>query len=133
MMSGDRLWRHFVAWCSRHRLRALPAHPWTVAAYLRWWGARRSTVAPRRRLAAVARVHLLNLMPSPEADPLVRRTLRKVESQPPARPLRRAVLSPDDLLTPPPANADPADGDSTEGRRRRLRARPRLVRRRPAD
>ncbi len=128
----DRLWLHFVRWCGSRRLRALPAHPWTVAAYLRWCAPRRSATPPARRLRAIARAHVLSLQPPPDRAPLVRRTLRLIEQRgvlPPVRGGRRtAEPRPDDLPFAPPEEAAETTG-APSARRRALRHSPPLVRR----
>ena len=133
MKGADRLWRHFATWCGDHGLKALPAHPWTVAAYLRWWSARRSTVPPRRRLTAIARVHVLQLLPPPDRDPTVRKTLRKIEQTAAKPAMRRGTLRSEDLWRVDKVDAPVPDAPPQKKARRGLRSRPRLVRRRPSE
>ncbi len=119
---SDRAWRDFASWCKRHRLQALPAHPWAVAAYLRWCDNRRIARPIDRELAAIARIHLLRGERPPDRDPTVLRTLRAIAMR---RDNRAAAA---DLFEP--VIADARKAPPSERSRRMLRMTPRLVRRR---
>ncbi len=125
---ADKAWDDFVAWCRVRRLKALPAHPWTVAAYLRWCDHRRRPTPVVRALRAIARAHVLACMPAPDHHPTVTRTLRAIEARDRNRADRAALFSAADFTaaTPPPAPAPPPPG-----RRAPLRQTPKLVPRRP--
>jgi hypothetical protein len=129
-LARDKAWTEFVDWCTGYRLRALPAHPWTVAAYVRWCERRRRHRTLARRLRAIARAHVLAGHKAPDRHPTVMRTLHAVETRRRnrARPLFRAE---DFLLstTPTPPIEAAASAKPTVGRA--LRNQPRLVRRRP--
>jgi hypothetical protein len=125
----SREWRDFVDWCRRHRLRPLPAHPWTVAAYARWCSGRHRPPTVRKRVRTIVRMHLLRCQPAPDRGLLVEATLRAIEDGGrAARPLFRArdFIAPDADRPSPPAEARPPGPV-----RRGLRGSPRLVRRRP--
>ena len=32
----DKAWKEFISWCGERGLKAVPANPWTLAAYARW-------------------------------------------------------------------------------------------------
>lgn len=122
-------WANFVAWCERRRLVALPAHPWTVAAYARWCEARHAFPVVAKRIRAIARAHVLSCAPPPDRHPLVARTLSLIERREHSRP-QRAALFGDTPARPDDASQD----DEPPAKRRRLRSMrlsPRLVRRRP--
>lgn len=124
---GDRDWRHFERWCRARRLRALPAHPWAVAAYLRWCEKRTRGQAIADCLQAITRVHILSGTRAPDRDPMVERTLRLVERHVRTRGSQAGLFKAD-----AGGEADTGDetgaGEQSPGRRA-LRRTPRLVRR----
>ena len=71
----DKAWLEFVRWCHGHGLRALPAHPWTLAAYARWCEQRLKYPQIARHVIVIARAHLMACVPSPGRHPVVPRTL----------------------------------------------------------
>ena len=130
MARGERAWSDFVRWCRARRLKPLPAHPWTVAAYARWCERRRPYHVIVHVIEAIAREHLLRAKRLPHNHPLVARTLRLIE----ARWLGRR--SPSDLFKPldfTGAAAPAAEPPKTGKARRRIgfRSTPPLVARRP--
>ena len=125
---ADKAWDDFVAWCRVRRLRALPAHPWTVAAYLRWCDHRRRPMPPAKALRAIARAHVLACVPAPDHHPTVTRTLRAIDARNRQKAVGAALFpAPDFAATPPP----PASAPPRPEGRAPLRQRPRLVPRRP--
>ncbi len=138
--SDGRAWAHFSAWCRARGLRPLPAHPWTVAAYLRWCEPRLGTARIGHRLKAIARRHFLNKLKSPVRHPTVSRTLRLIERRTRTRGERAALFKPEDFLTLEPnlyektwGGKDPEPGDMPGDikARRTFRTTPRLKPRRP--
>lgn len=137
-------WLDFVAWCRARRLRPLPAHPWTLAAYARWCEPRHRYPTIMARVRAIARVHLLKCQTSPDRHPTVVRTLAMIEARERADVSRSALFQ---LDGEPGANSAPADAgggrrsngakakEPATGRRRMpahgLRLTPPLVSRRP--
>jgi hypothetical protein len=71
----DPSWRAFAAWCRRLALCPLPAHPWTVGAFLRWCEERPGAVAVPEAVVAIAAVHVRRGYERPERHVIVRRTL----------------------------------------------------------
>jgi hypothetical protein len=71
----DPAWRAFAAWCRRLALRPLPAHPWTVGAFLLWCDERPGAVAVTEAVGAIAAVHIRRGYDRPERHLIVRRTL----------------------------------------------------------
>ncbi len=129
----DGAWRHFEAWCRTRRLRPLPAHPWTVAAYARWCERRQGYPAIVQRLEAIARVHLLKRLKPPVRHPTVTRTLRMIERR---RRREGAALFRDEDFTaatgPPVPPVPPVPPtDASGGAAKKMRSTPRLVSRRP--
>jgi ferric-dicitrate binding protein FerR (iron transport regulator) len=128
--ADDRDWMDFEAWCRRRRLRSLPAHPWAVAAFVRWCEARHSHASIVRRMKAIARRHLLAGLPAIERHPLVLRTLRVVERHEQTRGQRAALFpEPTGGLAPAAPKAAKAPARSRRGG---LAATPKLVSRRPS-
>lgn len=127
-------WLEFVAWCRARRLTPLPAHPWTVAAYVRWAERRYRLPALITRVRAIARVHLLNCCTPPDSHPTVTRTLRLLEARERTRG-HRAALFPENECAPAPAPAKPLPGRKAsrrgKGGMRTMAVQPRLVSRRP--
>lgn len=130
----DRAWTEFVAWCRRRRLKPLPAHPWTLAAYIRWCESQNRRPSLTDRLRAIARMHLLRGETPPDRHPTVKRTVRIVESRHESRAQRAALFSmPDEPKHR--RSTKSAEGRPKPGQRHRpsrLRDRPRLVSRRPS-
>ena len=77
----DPSWRAFAAWCRRLALCPLPAHPWTVGAFLRWCEERPGAVAVADAVVAIAAVHTRRGYGRPERHLIVRRTLAALARQ----------------------------------------------------
>lgn len=133
---AEQAWIEFTEWCLRRRLQALPAHPWTVAAFARWCERRMPAARIARWVGVIARVHLMACQPVPDRHPTVRRTLKVIELRQAARRRGAALFSADGLVEDGdgPTAAGGTDRAEREGRpasRRTLRSRPALVPRRP--
>jgi len=74
-------WLEFKDWCGQRRLKAFPAHPWTLSAYALWLEAHRRYRTLHNRIDVIARVHLRACIHSPEHDPLVTRTLAAIDKR----------------------------------------------------
>jgi hypothetical protein len=128
----EKAWKDFAAWCEARGLRALPAHPWTVAAYARWCEARHRFPVVAKQIRVIARVHLLACAGAPDRHPTVTRTLRALEARSLTRPHRAALFPTVDVAEGAPASGAP----KSRARRKRGRGRalpniPQLVTRRP--
>ncbi len=128
MRAQDKAWRDFVKWCAARSLGSLPAHPWTVAAYARTLEARHRHPAIVKRVRAITRAHLLAGLAPPDKHPVVKRTLRLIRVRLRHRPA--ALFRAEDFLGPP-GGAGVSTPAGKRGRKRRLRATPKLVSRRP--
>jgi hypothetical protein len=138
-----KIWREFVFWCEDRGLVPLPAHPWTVAAYLRWHEAKNPDMtAPL--IKTIARVHLLANRTSPHRHPMVLRTLKMIEKQRHSRINWGSLFQERDFLAQPdesekdetlPSDVPPSSA-MEHGKKHRfkrsLRATPKLVTRRPS-
>ena len=127
----DKAWKEFALWCRARRLRPLPAHPWTVAAYARWCERRFRFKTILDAIRSIAREHVLKCHPSPDRHPTVTGTLRRMEARTRARAAGAALFRSEDFLgasaTPPAVPEDPGRAPS----KRIMRTRPKLVQRRP--
>jgi len=74
-------WLEFKDWCGQRKLRAFPAHPWTVAAYIVWLDANRRYRTLHKRLDVIARVHIRGCVHSPDTEDLVKRTLLAIDTR----------------------------------------------------
>jgi hypothetical protein len=126
-------WTDFAAWCQRHRLQPLPAHPWTLAAYARWCEVRHHFPTILTRVRAIARVHLLACVASPDRHPTVTRTLRTIEMRHRDRAARAALFPTDDITRDTGAESTVRSRKKPVGSRRSrvLSGSPRLISRRP--
>lgn len=149
--SQDRAWRDFYDWCKSRGLKALPAHPWTVAYYARWSEQNFHHHAIVKCIKAISRVHLLNCYKSPESHPVVARTLRLLEQRPQGRRHGAALFRAEDFIesqneatndgknndseSPAPkkkrSDKKRIDPSAMSLHRRTMRATPKLVSRRP--
>ena len=130
----EKAWSEFVSWCKARGLRALPAHPWTVAAYARWCEARHRYSSILEHIKAIGRAHVLACAFPPDRHPTVTRTLRTIEARNRSRADRAALFPADEIVkaeSPPPATPARRTGLRERRRERALRASPRLVARRP--
>ncbi len=71
-------WRAFFAWCESHVVRALPASPETVAAYIAECAGRLKVGSIHRRLNAIAEAHKAVGMDSPTHAPIVINTMKGI-------------------------------------------------------
>ncbi len=75
----NKAWSDFVAWCQRRGLDAVPANPWTIAAYARWCEARMTPRAITKAIKDISAVHADKTRKRIDRDPLVLRTLAMIE------------------------------------------------------
>ena len=147
-VSTARLWSDFRRWCAAKGLKALPAHPWTIAAYLRVVDRRAKgedgARAAKRALDVIAREHVLKTARVPTRHPTVQKTLELIERRTAVRAQHAALFDVADILaeTPPTApdgvgepeadeDQDSGDQDQRGRTRRMLGSRPKLKRARP--
>jgi hypothetical protein len=126
----EKAWTEFVGWCKARGLRALPAHPWTVAAYARWCEARHLYPHILGRMRAIARAHLLACLGAPDRHPVVTRTLRTIEARHRTRDTH-STLFPADEVVAATLPLRPRVAPDPPARKRTLRLLPRLVSHRP--
>ncbi|TCS60610.1 hypothetical protein [Varunaivibrio sulfuroxidans] len=141
-----REWIAFLAWCRARGLRGLPAHPWTVSAYLRWVEAHHGYAQVLRHLRVISHRHLMVSSFSPERHPLVLRTLGAIKARSKTAGARSALFDDADVLATPSDVSKKRGGGKKKlssrmlredapspatPRGRPLRRGPRLVSRRP--
>lgn len=136
-LSKQRSWETFVDWCRAHGLSSSPAHPWTVAAYIRTVGSDMRLDAIRRHLGYIGSMHYEKLRSRPDRHPIVQRTLESVrrEREDAKKPKPPPLFQPDDFIAedkskrPRKARGAKTAKKSEAKPRRSLRASPKLVRR----
>ncbi len=141
-LGKTRSWKAFEAWCADRGLSPAPAHPWTLAAYIRVLEGSMRHAALKRHVDQIGQAHFEMRRTRPDRDPSVQRVLdavrrreeakkRQKQKPPPPPPLFRA----EDFLEEKPAKktrtqrskaAKPGKAGKTS---KSLRATPKLVRR----
>ena len=130
----ERAWLEFVDWCKTRDLRAVPAHPWTMAAFACWCEPRYRPEMIGKLLGGIGRVHATKSRKRPDRHPTVSRTLRMIETR-----AKRRIHSVELFVDEDFANADisrakvAAHARKTKGHRRGFRSlslTPKLVTRR---
>jgi|TARA_Y100000294_G_scaffold175703_1_gene196396 hypothetical protein len=95
----DKAWNEFVSWCGERGLEAVPANPWTLAAYARWSERHHPYPAVARNIEAIARVHYMKTRKRLDRHPMVMRTLSLIETRAKAKKSakdKQAALFPED-------------------------------------
>ena len=90
-------WKDFQGFCTRRRLKSLPAHPTTVCAYLALRARTLKTATLRRRLSTISKVHRIRGVFNPTEDVRVTQTwrgvrMKKTDAQTRKEPLLLADL-----------------------------------------
>ncbi len=108
-------WDAFVSWCQERGVSAMPANPWTLAAYARWCEHQQSGEDIGKAFKTIFRVHGAKSRKRPDRDPLVVSTLSQIEErekEKKAKEKRKAkdktppLFPDDDILDPtPPAKS----------------------------
>lgn len=134
LRSHGKAWNEFARWCQARHLKPLPAHPWTLAAYIRWCEPRHDYPAIVAITKAIARRHLITGHPDPERHAMVGRTLAMIERRILSRH-RRSSLFDEDVFGKAVDKTEAADeprGPMEKPKRvlKSMRSSPKLVRRR---
>lgn len=77
----EKAWTDFVSWCEARNLKAVPANPWTLAAYLRWCEPHQRYPAIAKNIKAIAKVHMTKTRKRLDRHPMITRTLRLLEAR----------------------------------------------------
>ncbi|SCA55838.1 hypothetical protein MTBPR1_130034 [Candidatus Terasakiella magnetica] len=118
-------WLEFKDWCGQRKLKAFPAHPWTLSAYIVWLEAHRRYRTLHKRMDVIARVHIRACVHSPDQEDLVKRTLEAIEARRAAGPHKSFTGK--DLLEPKKRKLKLAE----KAEKKKLSHLPRLVSKRP--
>ena len=132
----EKNWMDFVDWCRAWRLKPLPAHPWTLAAYARWCDTHYRRPNVSKRIEAIARAHIFYCAASPDRHPTVMSTLRTIERRHQSHANRAALFRAEDFAgagTSKRATPKTKTKKTPNRPRRSLRSTPPLVSRRPAE
>ena len=130
MATRTRMWGDFRRWCQARGLIPLPAHPWTIAAYLRWVERRKDAQTAKAVLEVISREHLLKSARVPSRHPTVQKTLALIEQRAQTR-AQRSNLFDDDILSEPAKAKAPKEKPAPKKARRVMTTQPRLTRKRP--
>lgn len=115
-------------------MKSLPAHPWTIATYLRWIDRHRDAVAAREALNAIAREHVLKTPRAPTRHATVVRTMELIDRRAEVADLHADLFDEQTVLddAPQAPALEPVQEKGEVARHKRmLTVKPRLVRRRP--
>ncbi len=74
-------WQAFKDWCLAKGLNAVPAHPWTMAAYALVFEGQEKPAEIRKIIVAVAQAHREKSKSSPERHPMIERTLKIIAAR----------------------------------------------------
>ncbi|MBT4890347.1 MAG: hypothetical protein HON65_12425 [Rhodospirillales bacterium] len=111
----DKTWTEFVHWCSKRKLRVLPAHPWTIAAYLRWIDSKDDGDRAESIIKSISRAHILRAQRSPHDHPVITRTLLSIARRRKSAPDRSNLFDDKDFLSKRPIEEDePALNDDDQ-------------------
>ena len=130
-------WNEFDRWCQARGLKPIPAHAWTLAAFIRWCEPRHDYDTIVTITKAIARRHLITGHSDPERHPMVKRTLAMIERRI-SNSHNRSALFNDDFMNAEPDVVKVPDAPSDKAKRGRpakrvlksMRSTPKLVRRR---
>jgi len=143
-------WKEFAVWCESRGLKSLPAHPWTVAAYVRWCEPRKRLPDIVEGLKAITRMHLLKCHKTPDSNATVMKILHQIEIRAQNKEARAALFRAEDfaqalqgdmpdqddtskMASKPSSEAPSESSGATQQKdqkmKRMMRSSPRLVRR----
>jgi len=132
MRERNKSWKEFTRWCQAKGLSELPAHAWTVAAYVRFHERRKEHAELLEAMKEIARRHLLRGYADPVVDQMVESTLERIANRQRNRHHHSALFDDDPLSNHRPEAAAPMVEDEPRpggGRRKTMRNSPKLVRR----
>ena len=95
----DKAWNEFITWCGERGLKAVPANPWTLAAYARWSERHHPYPTVAKNIEAIARVHHTKTRKRLDRHPMVTSTLKLIETRSKAKKSakdKQAALFPED-------------------------------------
>lgn len=141
-LGKTRSWQSFEGWCHERGLNPAPAHPWTLAAYIRVLEGTMRYDALKRHVDQIGQMHFEMRRTRPDREPSVQRVLdavrrreeakKRAKQKPPAPPpLFRAedFLEEKTAKKPRTRRAKAAETVADKKKSKSLRATPKLVRR----
>jgi hypothetical protein len=117
MATRTQHWMDFKRWCTQRKLKARPAHPWTIAAYLRLIDRRLGAKDAQEALDAISREHVLKTMRAPMRHAIVARTMEMIERRGEVRDQHAALFDEQDVLgesSPPQSSPQSAPRSSPQ-------------------
>jgi len=141
LATNNHIWGEFKRWCRAANLKALPAHPWTIASYMRFVDRHVDTASARAALVVISREHVLKTGREPTHHAIVKSTMETIERR------ERVKHQHADLFDEAEHKMNPKmmylktnpDKKTTDSRAKMVRQRqilsskPQMVRRRPKD
>ena len=148
-LGKTRSWQSFEGWCHERGLSPAPAHPWTLAVYIRVIEGTMRYDALKRHVDQIGQAHFEMRRTRPDREPSVQRVLdavrrreeakkRRKQKPPPPPPLFRAEDFPEEKTSKKPRTrqdktAKAARGKTADAANKKksksLRVTPKLVRR----
>lgn len=135
MRTHGKSWNEFARWCQARGLKPIPAHAWTLAAFIRWCEPRHDYAVIVDITKAIARRHLIAGHSDPERHPMVKRTLAMIERRISNSHNRSALFDDDFMSAEPDVKAPEAlsekvkRGPPAKRVLKSMRSTPKLVRR----
>ncbi|MHA1598036.1 MAG: hypothetical protein ACTSV1_04875 [Alphaproteobacteria bacterium] len=132
MRERNKSWKEFSHWCEAKRLGVLPAHAWTVAAYVRFNENRKEHGELLEAMKEIARRHLLKGFADPVIHPVVVKTLERIENRQRNRHHHSDLFDEGPPSVAPPPEESPVPekkSDKPAARRKTMSNAPKLVRR----
>ena len=130
----DKAWNEFISWCGERGLKAVPANPWTLAAYARWSERHHPYPTVAKNIEAIARVHHTKTRKRLDRHPMVTSTLSLIENRAKAKISakdKQAALFPeDDILERQATGKDKGKKTAKKKTGEAMSASPKLVSRR---
>ncbi|MAH85540.1 MAG: hypothetical protein CBB68_15050 [Rhodospirillaceae bacterium TMED8] len=136
-MPENKAWLTYVTWCLGRGLEAVPTHPWTLAAYVRWCEPGMTIKMIMKTIKEISQAHETKTRKRLDHNPLVLRTLQIIERrreskkiQPRADLFELSPNAPEKKITPPKKKKIAIAAGTHPAPRRGMSTAPKLVSRR---
>ncbi len=129
-------WDDFVGWCRQQGLQAVPANPWTLAAYIRSCERSMRPTAIQKQIRAISERLFEKTRKRPDRHPTVKRIIERIKESTVRKPKKTPpeLFSGDDFVSEKvPGRSSRAKPDAAKPikpGKKSLRATPKLVRKR---
>ena len=104
----NKAWEEFVDWCQSRGLQAVPANPWTLAAFIRSREDHESLKAIEKLVDGINKIHAAKTRKRLDHDPLVLRTMEMIENRHNARRQDAELFEDGDFLAKKPPGKKPS-------------------------